>query len=77
MVFAALQAWNGFLLPLVLARTPETTVATVALNQFRSQYAVNVPGLMAAVILTIIPILLVHLFARRALVAGVMGMGGK
>lgn len=76
-VFSALQAWNGFLLPLVLARTPEVTVATVALNQFRSQYAVNVPGLMAAVILTIIPILLVYLFARRALVSGVMGMGGK
>lgn len=76
-VFSALQAWNGFLLPLVLARTPETTVATVALNQFRSQYAVDVPGLMAAVILTIIPILLVYLFARRALVAGVMGLGGK
>ncbi len=76
-VFAALQAWNGFLLPLVLARSPEVTVATVALNQFRSQYSVNIPGLMAAVVLTIIPILLVYLFARRALVAGVMGMGGK
>ncbi len=76
-VFSALQAWNGFLLPLVLARSPEVTVATVALNQFRSQYSVNVPGLMAAVVLTIIPILIVYLVARRALVAGVMGLGGK
>jgi xylobiose transport system permease protein len=76
-VFSALQAWNGFLLPLILTNSPELTVATVGLNQFRSQYSVNVPGLMSAVILTIIPILLVYLFARRALVSGVMGMGGK
>lgn len=76
-VFSALQAWNGFLLPLVLTNSPGNTVATVALSQFRSQYSVNVPGLMAAVILTVVPILIVYLFARRALVAGVMGVGGK
>jgi xylobiose transport system permease protein len=76
-VYAALNAWNGFLLPLILTRSPEVMVATVGLNGFRSQYSVNIPGLMAAVILTVIPIFVVYLFARRSLVAGLTGVGGK
>ncbi|POH68415.1 ABC transporter permease [Cryobacterium zongtaii] len=76
-VYSALNAWNGFLLPLILTRSPEVTVATVGLNGFRSQFSVNIPGLMAAVILTIIPIFVVYLFARRSLVAGLTGVGGK
>lgn len=76
-VYSALNAWNGFLLPLILTRSPDVMVATVGLNGFRSQYSVNIPGLMAAVILTIIPIFLVYLFARRSLVAGLTGVGGK
>jgi xylobiose transport system permease protein len=76
-VYAALNAWNGFLLPLILTRSPEVTVATVGLNGFKSQFSVNIPGLMAAVILTIVPILVLYLFARRSLVAGLMGVGGK
>ncbi|MCS5713136.1 carbohydrate ABC transporter permease [Herbiconiux sp. CPCC 205716] len=76
-VYSALNAWNGFLLPLILTRSPEVMVATVGLSSFRQQYSVNIPGLMSAVILTIIPIFVVYLFARRSLVAGLMGVGGK
>jgi xylobiose transport system permease protein len=32
---------------------------------------------MAAIVLTIIPILLTYIFARRALIRGLMGVGGK
>lgn len=76
-VYTALNAWNGFLLPLILTRSPEVTVATVGLSQFRQQFSVNIPGLLSAVVLTIIPIFIVYLFARRALIAGLMGVGGK
>ncbi|WP_395242770.1 carbohydrate ABC transporter permease [Agromyces sp. MMS24-K17] len=76
-VYTALNAWNGFLLPLILTRSPEVMVATVGLGQFRQQFSVNIPGLLAAVVLTIIPIFLVYLFARRSLVAGLTGVGGK
>lgn len=76
-VFAALQAWNGFLFPLILTQSDSTRVVTLGLFNFQSQYGVNVPGLLAAVMLSMIPVLLVYLFARRALVQGLMGMGGK
>ncbi len=37
----------------------------------------NVPGLMMAVLLSTFPIFLLYLFARRWLIAGLAGVGGK
>ncbi|GAA0990304.1 carbohydrate ABC transporter permease [Subtercola frigoramans] len=76
-VFTALQAWNGFLFPLILTQSQGTKVVTLGLFTFINQYGANVPGLLAAVILSALPILVVYLFARRALVSGLMGVGGK
>lgn len=76
-VFSALQAWNGFLFPLVLTQSDSTKVITLGLYDFQTQYGINIPGLLAAVVLSMLPILLIYLFARRALVQGLMGVGGK
>lgn len=50
---------------------------TLGLYNFQTQYGVDIPGLLAAVVLSTVPVLLVYLFARRALVQGLMGVGGK
>ncbi|MEH1166842.1 carbohydrate ABC transporter permease [Micromonospora sp. CPCC 205539] len=76
-VFSALQAWNGFLFPLILTQSDETKVITLGLYNFQTEHGVNIPGLLAAVVLSMLPVLLVYLFARRALVQGLMGVGGK
>ncbi|PWR07502.1 ABC transporter permease [Micromonospora acroterricola] len=76
-VFSALQAWNGFLFPLILTQSESTKVITLGLYNFQTQHGINVPGLLAAVVLSMVPVLLVYLFARRALVQGLMGVGGK
>jgi xylobiose transport system permease protein len=76
-VFSALQAWNGFLFPLILTQSDSNRVVTLGLFNFQSQFGINIPGLLAAVTMSTIPILLVYLFARRALVQGLMGVGGK
>jgi xylobiose transport system permease protein len=76
-VFAALQAWNGFLFPLIMTQSEDDKVVTLGLYNFVSEYGANVPALLAAVLLSAVPILAVYLFARRALVNGLMGAGGK
>ncbi len=76
-VFASLQAWNGFLFPLVLTQSDSTKVITLGLYNFQTEHGVDVPGLLSAVMLSMLPILIVYLFARRALVQGLMGVGGK
>jgi xylobiose transport system permease protein len=52
-------------------------VITLGLYNFQTEHAVDIPGLLAAVVLSMLPILIVYLFARRALVQGLMGVGGK
>ncbi|MFC4021525.1 carbohydrate ABC transporter permease [Micromonospora sp. GCM10011542] len=76
-VFSALQAWNGFLFPLILTQSDSTKVITLGLYNFQTEHGINIPGLLAAVVLSMVPVLLVYLFARRALVQGLMGVGGK
>lgn len=76
-VFSALNAWNAYLLPLILTRSSDLRVATLGLGVFQREYSLNIPGLMAAIVLTILPILLTYIFARRALIRGLMGVGGK
>ncbi|NJP43652.1 carbohydrate ABC transporter permease [Actinacidiphila epipremni] len=76
-VFSALQAWNGFLFPLVLTQNEPSKVITLGLFNFQTEHGIDVPGLLAAVVLSMLPIFIVYLFARRALVQGLMGVGGK
>ena len=76
-VFTALQAWNGFLFPLILTQSDSTKVVTLGLFTFVNQYGADIPALLAAVLLSAMPILAVYLFARRTLISGLMGVGGK
>ncbi|CAM3877432.1 carbohydrate ABC transporter permease [Kibdelosporangium persicum] len=76
-IYSALQAWNGFLFPLVLTQSADQRVLTLSLWEYQTQFGINVPGLLAAVVLSGLPIFIAYLFARRALTSGLMGVGGK
>ncbi|MFD1828189.1 MULTISPECIES: carbohydrate ABC transporter permease [Streptomyces] len=76
-VYAALQAWNNFLFPLILTQSRETKVLTLGLYDYVGQFRVDIPALLAAVVLSIVPIFVVYLFARRQLINGLMGAGGR
>jgi xylobiose transport system permease protein len=76
-VYSALNAWNGFLFPLILTQSPEQRVQTLGLWNFQNEFGSNVPGLMAAVLLSALPVFVLYLFARRWLIAGLAGAGGK
>lgn len=76
-IYSALQAWNGFLFPLILTQSESNRVLTLGLFNFMSQFGVNIPATLAAITLSVVPIFAVYLVARRALVNGLMGVGGK
>ncbi|WP_405560158.1 carbohydrate ABC transporter permease [Streptomyces sp. NBC_01180] len=76
-IYSALQAWNGFLFPLILTQSEGNRVLTLGLFNFMSQFGVNIPAVLAAIVLSVVPIFAVYLVARRALVNGLMGVGGK
>jgi xylobiose transport system permease protein len=74
-IFVGLSAWNNFIFPLVLTQSPELRVLPFALWQFQDQYTTDVPGLMAAVVLTLLPIFALYLFGRRQLLSGLAAGG--
>ncbi|GAB3220308.1 carbohydrate ABC transporter permease [Kineococcus gypseus] len=69
-IYNALQVWNGFLLPLVLTQSPDRRVMPLALWDFQGQYTVNIPAVLAAVVLSTLPILVLYVVGRRQLIAG-------
>jgi xylobiose transport system permease protein len=76
-VFTALSAWNGFLFPLILTQSTSTKVITLGVYDFIGQYQVNPPEVFAAVLISALPILAIYLLARKSLLRGLAGMGGK
>lgn len=69
-IFVGLNAWNNFLFPLVLTQSMDTRVLPLGLWEFQTQYGTDVPGLMAAVVLSALPVLALYLFGRRQLLSG-------
>ena len=49
----------------------------LALQRFQGQYGVNVPGLMAAVFLSVLPTIVLYVVARRQLLGGLTAGFGK
>lgn len=76
-VFAALNSWNNFLFPLILTQSKENRVLTLGLYDYVGEFRVDIPALLAAVVLSILPIFVAYLFARRQLIDGLMGVGGR
>jgi raffinose/stachyose/melibiose transport system permease protein len=72
-IYNGLTIWNGFLLPLVLTQSPSKRTLPLALWSFQGQYSVNVPAVLASVMLTALPILALYIVGRRQLVSGLSG----
>jgi raffinose/stachyose/melibiose transport system permease protein len=69
-IYNGLGIWNGFLLPLVLTQSPTQRTLPLALWTFQGQYSVNVPAVLASVVLTTLPILILYAIGRRQLLSG-------
>ena len=69
-IYQGLQVWNAFLLPLVLTQSPEMRVLPLALWAFQGEYGINVPAVLASVVLATLPILALYVVGRRHLLAG-------
>jgi raffinose/stachyose/melibiose transport system permease protein len=69
-IYNGLGVWNGFLLPLILTQSPDKRTLPLALWSFQGQYSVNVPAVLASVVLTTLPIVILYALGRRQLLSG-------
>src|SRR5690349_10948070 len=76
-IYQGLGVWNGFILPLILTQSPEQRTLPLGLWSFQGQYGVNVPAVLASVVLTTLPILILYAIGRRQLLSGLTAGFGK
>jgi raffinose/stachyose/melibiose transport system permease protein len=76
-IYSGLAIWNGFLLPLILIQSPNQRTLPLALWTFQGQYGINVPAVLASVVLTTLPILILYVIGRRQLLSGLTAGFGK
>jgi raffinose/stachyose/melibiose transport system permease protein len=72
-IIDALATWNEFLIALVLISSNASRTVPIGLMQFQGQYNSQYTLLMAGVLISIIPVLLIFLFLQRYFVAGLAG----
>lgn len=76
-VFSFMGSWNSFLWPLVVLRSPEMQTLPVALARLQGQYTTAWDVLMAGSVVSIIPMLVIYIFAQRFVVQGIANSGIK
>ncbi|AMB39938.1 carbohydrate ABC transporter permease [Arthrobacter sp. ATCC 21022] len=69
-IYNGLHVWNGFLLPLVLTQNPDLRVLPLGLWTFQGEFSVNIPAVLASVVLSTLPILVLYVVGRRQLLSG-------
>jgi len=76
-IYDALNVWNGFLFPLILTQSPDQRVLPLFVWSFQGEFTINVPAVLAAVVLSTLPILALYVLGRRQLIGGLTAGFGK
>ncbi|MBO8191990.1 carbohydrate ABC transporter permease [Streptomyces oryzae] len=76
-LYDALNVWNGFLFPLILTQSPDQRVLPLFVWSFQGEFTINVPAVLAAVVLSTLPVLALYAVGRRQLISGLTAGFGK
>lgn len=71
-VLNVLWIWNDFLLPSLVLTSSEQRTLPLSTFYFYGTYTVDYGPLMAGLVLTLLPVLLVYMFAQKYIIQGVM-----
>ncbi|MBI2525259.1 MAG: carbohydrate ABC transporter permease [Candidatus Rokubacteria bacterium] len=76
-MFTFTESWNAFLWPLILTTKPEMRTLQLGLSSYKDQYFADWHLLMAAAVITSLPIFLIFLVGQRQFIKGVALSGLK
>ena len=76
-VITFLNAWKMYLWPLIVVRSPDLKVVPMAIAELTGSASQDRAVMMAAVALSIMPLLLLYIFAQRWFVEGIAMSGQK
>lgn len=71
-----MSAWNDYLAPLIYLKTERLRTLQIALHYFQGENETDWALLMAGASLSMIPVLLLYIFAQKQLMEGMASAGG-
>ncbi|HCT63045.1 MAG TPA: sugar ABC transporter permease [Erysipelotrichaceae bacterium] len=69
--------WNDYFWPLIILTDPKKMTLPIMLSKLNSQYATEYNTLMAGSLISMIPILIVYMFAQKYFIRGIQEGGVK
>lgn len=71
-IYNFLMLWNEFVYALVLLSSQKNWNLTMGLWNFQGEFGVNIPLVMAALFMSILPLILVYIFLQEKIIKGMM-----
>lgn len=69
-VLTLINSWNAFLLPMLMLNDPDKQVVTLLPSFFTSQYTNDQTGVLAASVITAVPVIVAYLLLQRSFERG-------
>lgn len=76
-IFKTVATWNDFFYPLIITQSEDMKTVQLALQMFRGSTATHYNWLMAATLITILPMVVVYFIAQKYFVQGIVSSGMK
>ncbi len=76
-IFSFLTNWNAFLYPLLYLSDRKLFTVPLLLNAFKGQYSTDWSLVMAGTMISVLPVLIVYLFAQKHIIEGIAMTGIK
>jgi multiple sugar transport system permease protein len=76
-LFAFMSSWNSFLWPLIIIRSREYMTLPLGLASLSGEYSTQWNAIMAGSVVSIVPILILYVFAQKHIVQSVSQAGLK
>jgi raffinose/stachyose/melibiose transport system permease protein len=73
-IYNGLNVWNNFLLPLVLTQSSNVAVLPLGMTKLEGLYSINVPAVMAGVLVSVLPLLVLFVVMRRQVMSSLGGV---
>lgn len=76
-IFTALFGFKDLMWPMIINTKQNATTLSAALAKIQAAYAVNYPQLMAAAVLSVLPMLILYAIFQKQFIRGIATSGGK
>lgn len=76
-ILKTVHTWNNFFYPLIMTNSPEMATVQIGLQSFRKEQGVEWQYLMAATIITSLPVLILFFGLQKYFIKGIVSSGVK